>query len=121
MSDRQFRFLDFAIWQRAADASGRLFKLANDLEERKLFRFAEQLRGATLSITNNIAEGSGSISDIDFAHFLNISRRSIFEVANMVIIFSREGYLTEVEIAASLRELEEQSKMILAFQRRLKS
>lgn len=100
--------------------SGRLFKLADELDARKLFRFAEQLRGATLSITNNIAEGSGSASDADFASFLNYARRSVFEVANMLMLFKREGYLGATDVAGLLNELEEQSKMILAFRRRLK-
>jgi len=83
--EKQFRFQDFDIWRKGVELSGDLFKLADDLESRKLFRFAEQLRGATLSITNNIAEGSGSVSKADFAHFLNRSRRSVFEVANMLL------------------------------------
>ena len=121
MNDKQFRFQDFEIWQRGAAISGNLFRLADVLENRKLFRFAEQLRGATLSITNNIAEGSGSVSDADFASFLNIARRSVFEVANMLVLFSREGYLAGADIRGAIAELEEQSKMILAFRRRLKS
>ena len=55
MSEKQFRFQDLEIWQRGATVSSRLFRLADALEQRRLFRFAEQLRGATLSITNNIA------------------------------------------------------------------
>ena len=55
MSDKQFRFQDLEIWRRGAEVSGKLFQLADELEKRRLFRFAEQLRGATLSITNNIA------------------------------------------------------------------
>jgi four helix bundle protein len=43
------------IWQRAADVSRPLFKLADKLDERRYHRFAEQLRAAVLSITNNIA------------------------------------------------------------------
>ena len=38
------------VWQRAADLSGPLFKLAEKLDERRYFRFAEQLRAAALSI-----------------------------------------------------------------------
>jgi len=121
MSEKQFRFQDLEIWQRGAAISGKLFKLADKLDERRYYRFAEQLRAATLSITNNIAEGSGSVSDTDFANFLNIARRSIFEVANMLIIFTREGYLTDADISGAVDELAEQSKMILAFRRRLKS
>ena len=121
MSEKQFRFQDLEIWQRGAAISSKLFKLAGALEGRKFFRFAEQLHGVTLSITNNIAEGSGSVSDTDFANFLNIARRSVFEVANMLILFTREGYLRDVDIAGVLDEQAEQSKMILAFRRRLKS
>lgn len=55
MADKQFRFQDFEIWPKGVAMSGDLFGLADDLERRKLFRFAGQLRGATLSITNNIA------------------------------------------------------------------
>ena len=121
MSDKQFRFQDLEIWRRGAEISGKLFQLADELEKRHFFRFAEQLRGATLSITNNIAEGSGSVSDTDFANFLNISRRSIFEVANILMVLSQNNYLRFEEVQPLLVELEEQSRMILAFRRTLKA
>lgn len=117
----QFRFEDLEVWQKAADFSDALFALADSLEERKCFRFAEQLRAATLSITNTIAEGSGSQSKVDFANFLNFSRRSVFETANMLMILSRRGYLSADGIAALLDELEEESRMLLAFIRTLRS
>jgi elongation factor P--beta-lysine ligase len=55
MSEKQFRFQDFEIWKKGASLSGPFFELADELESKRLFRFAEQLRAATLSITNNIA------------------------------------------------------------------
>ena len=115
MSDVMFRFENMQIWERAADSSGLLFRLAEKLDERRYYRFAEQLRSAALSITNNIAEGSGSVSDAEFASFLNIARRSVFEVANMLIIFAREGYLQKAETTPVLGELAEQSRMIYSF------
>ena len=121
MAEVQFRFQDLEIWKRAAGISTELFRLSNDLEERKLFRFADQLRGATLSITNNIAEGSGSASDIDFANFLNMSRRSVFEVANILMILTKENYIPAEQTRKLLSELEEQSRMLLSFRRTLKS
>jgi four helix bundle protein len=121
MSDKQFRFEDLEIWRRGAEISGKLFQLADELEKRHLFRFAEQLRGATLSITNNIAEGSGSLSNAEFANFLNMSRRSIFETANILTVLSKNGYVPADAIQPLLVELEEQSRMILAFHRTLKS
>ena len=120
MSEKQFRFQDLEIWMRGADLSLVLFRLAESLEEKRLYRFAEQFRAATLSITNNIAEGSGSASDADFRNFLNMARRSIFEVANMLILLTRQGTFRKSETAVLLNELEEQSRMQLAFMRHLR-
>lgn len=120
MDEKQFRFEDFEIWRKGAGMSGKLFDLADALDRKRLFRFAEQLRAATLSITNNIAEGSGSVSNDDFANFLNTARRSVFEVANILLIFPREGRLEKAGIAPLLDALQEESNMILAFRRKLK-
>jgi four helix bundle protein len=98
-----------------------LFKLAEALDGRRHFRFAEQLRAATLSITNNIAEGSGSVSDADFANFLNTARRSVFEVANMLVLFAPQGYVKGSETAPLLTELAEKSRMLYSFRLNLKS
>jgi four helix bundle protein len=121
MKEALFRFENMEIWQRAADVSHPLFKLADKLDERRYYRFAEQLRAAALSITNNIAEGSGSVSDADFENFLNTARRSVFEVANMLILFAREGYLLQPEITPLLAEVAERSRMIYSFRQSLKS
>ena len=91
--EKQFRFQNLEIWQKAAGFSGAVFAMADALDEKRKFRFAEQLRAAALSISNNIAEGSGSVSRVDFANFLNTARRSVFEVANILIILSHEKYL----------------------------
>ena len=120
-SEKQFRFQDFEIWKRGAQIGSNLFRMADELEKRHLFRFAEQLRGASLSITNNIAEGSGSVSDTDFANFLNIARRSVFEVANILILLAKDRRLDSSRVEPLLKELEDESRMILAFRRNLKS
>jgi four helix bundle protein len=120
MVDKQFRFQDMEIWRRGAGVSRQLFALADRLDERRFYRFAEQFRSAALSITNNIAEGAGSTSAADFAHFLNMARRSLFEVVNMLVLFSEQGHWTRSEIDGIIRELEEQSRMLLAFRRTLK-
>ena len=58
----KFRFQDLRIWQLAIQIADKLFDIADGLEEKRLYRFAEQLRGAAMSMSNNIAEGSGSSS-----------------------------------------------------------
>ena len=116
----RFRFEELEIWQRGARLSGELFRLADALEQQRLYRFSEQLRGAVLSITNNIAEGSGSESNTDFANFLNIARRSVFEVANILMLLDQAAGVSVPEREAHLDQLEQLSRMITAFRRTLK-
>jgi four helix bundle protein len=116
-----FRFENLDIWKRAADVALKLFDIADELEVKRKYRFAEQLRGAALSMPNNIAEGSGSTSYKDFIHFLNIARRSTFESANMLMIFDRKSLISRHHLTPLLSELDELCRMITAFARSLRS
>jgi four helix bundle protein len=114
-----FRFEDLEVWQRAADVCFQLSGVADRLEEKRRYRFAEQLRSAALSISNNIAEGSGSISTSEFRNFLNFARRSTFECANMLLIFKRQNLAATENFNELLLELNQISRMITALSRSL--
>ena len=101
--------------------NGPLFALADELDQKRFYRFAEQLRSATLSLTNNIAGESGRTSKTDFANFLNSARRSVFEVAKILILLSQHNKRPAVKISPLLNDLEEESRLIPAFIRHLKS
>lgn len=116
----KFRFEDLEIWKLAIEIAEELFDIADELEKKKLYRFAEQLRGAGISMPNNIAEGSGSISNKEFIQFLNFARRSTFENANMVIIFSRRNLLEDERKDNIVTKLEILCRKITSFQRTLK-
>lgn len=97
-----------------------LFDIADALEGRKLFRFAEQLRGSAMSMSNNIAEGSGSTSKKEFIQFLNIARRSTFENANILIILQRRDLLKVDSLERLLDKLDHLCRQISNFQASLK-
>jgi four helix bundle protein len=115
-----FRFQGLEIWQLAFSTANRLYDIADELENKKLFRFAEQLRGAGMSLTNNIAEGSGSSSNKDFKNFLNYTRRSIFECANIILTTVHREYLTLELSNEILVEIDLLSRKMLSFSRTLK-
>ena len=117
--EMKFRFQDLQIWQFAIEISDELLDIADNLEERKLFRFAEQLRGATMSISNNIAEGSGSTSSKDFGNFLNIARKSTFENANILIILNRRKIVTDERLSQLLEKLDKECRRITNFKKTL--
>ena len=115
-----FRFEDLEIWQLARALAVKLHKLADVLDQRRLYRYAEQLRGAGLSLTNNIAEGSGSTHGQEFKQFLNFSRRSLFEDASMLMVFESLGLFASTEIDELLTDCDLLSRKITNFSRTLK-
>ena len=120
MPEQLFRFQKLDIWKKAVDIGNKLLDIADELEKRRLYRFAEQVRGASLSISNNIAEGSGSNSKSEFASFLNIAKRSAFENANMAIVFQQRGLISAQDMEDLLSALEQECKMITSFIKALK-
>ena len=116
----KFRFQDLEIWKLAIEIADELFDIADDLERRRLYRFAEQLRAAGMSMPNNISEGSGSSSKKDFSRFLDIARRSTFENANILIILERRALLANEKKEALLDKLDLLCRKITSFQRTLR-
>lgn len=96
-----------------------IFDIADLLEQEKLFLFAEQLRRAGMSISNNIAGGSGSSSKPEFKQFLNISKRSTFEIANILLILNRRNLLDKAMIDSYLERLDALGRKITDFQKNL--
>jgi four helix bundle protein len=117
--EKQFRFQDLKIWQVAIEIADELFDIADSLEKKRLYRFAEQLRAAGMSISNNIAEGSGSSSKKDFRQFLNMAHRSTFENANILILLEKRGIISKEVLNRLLGELEILCRQIRSFQKAL--
>jgi len=115
-----FRFEDLEIWQLAKQLAVKFHELADQLDRRRLYRYAEQLRAAGLSLTNNIAEGSGSTHLQEFRQFLNIARRSLFEDASMLMVFESLGLFASSEIDGLLADCDMLSRKITNFSRALK-
>jgi four helix bundle protein len=102
----KFRFQDLKIWQLAVQIANELFDIADELEQKKLYRFADQLRGSGMSMSNNIAEGSGSSSKKEFKQFLNMARRSTFENANILILLQKRDLITNESLEKHLDQLD---------------
>ena len=117
---KKFRFQDLEIWQMAIDIADELFDLADLIEKRRYYRFAEQLRGAGMSMSNNIAEGSGSSSKKEFIQFLNIAKRSTFENANILIILKNRNFISVETLEKFLEKLDHLCRKITNFQKALK-
>ena len=115
-----FRFEDLEIWQAAKELAVSFHRLAEELDRQKYYRYAEQLRAAGLSISNNIAEGSASVHVKEFRQFLNIARRSLFENASVLLVFESIGLWKTGQYDTLLGNCDQLSRRITCFSRTLK-
>lgn len=72
-----------------------------------------------MSMSNNIAEGAGSNSKIEFKNFLNIAKRSTFENANIIILLHKRNLVDSSSMDLILKRLEILCRKISNFQRSL--
>lgn len=115
----QFKFQSLEVWQLSILLTDKLLDIADRLSVDKKYRFAEQLNGAALSISNNIAEGSGSVSNKEFAHYLNIAHRSTCENANILVVLERRKYISDTELNDYLEELDKLARKLTNFRKYL--
>ena len=71
------------IWQESRSVVNDIYTLMKDCRD---FGFKDQIQRASISIMNNIAEGTESGSDANYINFLNISRGSCSEVHSMLYL-----------------------------------
>ncbi len=89
----KFRFQDLEIWKEAIEIALIFFDLADELEQKKLFRFSDQCRGVGMSISNNIAESTGSNMKGEQTQLLRYSRRECYEGANILILLEKKALI----------------------------
>ena len=106
-----FGYRKLIAYQKAKEVVKRTYKLLKKFPAEERFAMCDQLRRASISVTSNIAEGASRPSDIDFAHFLDFSLGSAFEVETQLLIAKKIGYIdndTYNQIIQRLSEIERQ-------------
>lgn len=91
MNARNFR--DYKVWQDAVEFSTYMYNITDSMPRFGKKGLCGQLQRAVVSIASNIAEGAAKPSDNDFAHFLDFSLGSAFEVETQLLIAKKIGYI----------------------------
>ncbi len=112
-------FEELPVWKEADTLLEALRPLIDAARHRRDYRFAEQLRGASLSIMNNIAEGFERKSMKEFVHHLSIAKGSAGEVRSMLHVARREKQLPEEEIELLINATQDVSRQLSQFMKYL--
>lgn len=105
-------FRNYKVWQDAVDYASKVYKVTADMPWFEKKGLCDQLQRAAVSISSNIAEGSARPSDIDFAHFLDTSLGSAFEVETQLLISKNVGYLDSDLYDSLKKDLDEIERQI---------
>jgi len=92
-------------WQKGHEFVVKTYDVCKKLPEYERFGFYSQFTRAAISITANIAEGVQKISKADKLRFLNISKGSLSECYNYILLGKDLHYFTEEDTSALLNSL----------------
>lgn len=114
---RNFRKYD--IWIDSMSFVTDVYSATNLFPTCEKFGLCNQLQRAAVSIASNIAEGSSRSSEKEFAHFLQISLGSTFEVETQLIIAYNLKYILKEKLDILLQNLQSIEKRLHEMIKRL--
>lgn len=114
-------FRNYDIWKNGMDIVDVVYTLADSFPKYEIYALSDQERRAAVSIPSNIAEGSSRTSEIEFAHYLEYSIGSCFEVETQMEIAKRRGYITDEQFNGLLNQLQTEERQINQFISKLKN
>ena len=91
------RFEDLEIWQLARTLYKKLSVVARKLRKDHEYRFADQLKAAAGSTMDNIAEGFGRASRLEFLNSLSIAKGECSENQSQIYRLLDDEYISKTE------------------------
>lgn len=117
---KNFRFLDWDIYQDARELFSVVLKLVNKLPKEYRFELGTQMNRACLSVILNIAEGSGKSSDRELNRYINIACGSLNETLAAADVSRYNKFITEEEFSALYEKILSISNRLNGFKKKLK-
>jgi four helix bundle protein len=107
-----FRFEKLDVWQRSIAFAGCIYEATRSFPGDERFGLTNQMRRAAVSVSSNIAEESGRVSDVDYARFLEIAYGSLMELVSQAAVAERQKFMTRDSYLGIYCEAEELARML---------
>ena len=120
--DAAFRtFEDLEVYKKARELRKRLYGVATRLPDFEKYELGRQIRRASVSLTNNIAEGHGRYHYLDEIKFELQARGSLAELVDDLNVCEDEHYLSPPDIADLKEQAREVQRLINGYIRFLRN
>ena len=107
-----FGFEKLQVWQKSRQTSIKIYKMTASFPSEEKFGLTSQMRRAAISISSNIAEGTGRHSNKDKARFTEIAYGSSLELLNQCILSNDLEFLDEQKYLELRKDLTEITAML---------
>jgi four helix bundle protein len=107
-----FRFEKLAVWQRSIEFARTIYAITANFPDSERFGLMSQMRRAAVSVSSNIAEGTGRTSDKEFARFVEIGYGSLMEVVSQANIAKLQGFIRDSDYQQIYTESDELARML---------
>ncbi|WCM41146.1 four helix bundle protein [Flavobacterium sp. CBA20B-1] len=109
------RFEDLEIWQEARKLSKEIINIAKHTDLKTHYRFNEQIKAASGSVMDNIAEGFERNGNMEFRQFLSIAKGSAGETRSQIYRLYDNEYINNEKFNFLVSEYEKLSGKINNF------
>ena len=114
-------FKELNVWKYAILLAKDIFHLVKKFPKDEKYSTVDQIKRCTISISSNIAEGSGRASEKEFAHFLSIAYGSSCELDSLHTVCKEVEYISENELNDFVDRIKTIQKMISSLQKMIKN
>ena len=90
-------FEDLHVYQRAREVTNRIYELTRNNSFARDFRLVDQIRGASVSIMSNIAEGFERGTNAEFVQFLYVAKGSSGEIRAQLTVAFDQSYISRAD------------------------
>lgn len=90
-----FGFEKLEVWQKAIDYADCIYDATRQFPDDERFGLVSQMRRSSVSVSSNVAEGSGRGSNADFARFVGIGYGSLLESVSQSHVARRQQFLAQ--------------------------
>lgn len=101
-------FTDLHTWQEGHKLVLSVYNILKSYPKYELFALSAQMRRCAISVTSNLAEGFSRKSKKEKIQFYSISKGSLTELQNQLLISRDVGYINIIEF----NKLAEQTKVV---------
>jgi len=115
-----FGFEKLDVWQKAIEYADFIYDVTRRFPDDERYGLTSQMRRSAVSVSSNIAEGSGRGSNAEFSRFVGIGYGSLMECISQSHVAHRRRFLVQQAFENGYDRAEQLARMLSGLRSSLK-